>query len=95
MAGRLFWNFAGMSVFCSKSPLIRIINAADECAEKCREYPEKKKEELRMEGYRKIDCYGIAFFRKDCEARFGKNGNCRKVTCFPTVPQCKLADGII
>ena len=44
MAGRLFWNFAGMSVFCSKSPLIRIINVADECAEKCREYSEKKKD---------------------------------------------------
>lgn len=26
------------------------------------------------EGYRKIDCYGISFFRKDCEVRFG--------TCF-------------
>ncbi len=29
-------------------------------------------EELRTEGYRKIDCYGIAFFRKDCVVRFGK-----------------------
>ena len=29
-------------------------------------------EELRTEGYRKIDCYGIAFYRKDCEVRFGK-----------------------
>ncbi|MEZ3435387.1 MAG: ATP-binding protein [Lachnospiraceae bacterium] len=27
-------------------------------------------EELRTEGYRKIDCYGIAFYRKDCEVRF-------------------------
>ena len=24
-------------------------------------------EELRTEGYRKIACYGISFFRKDCE----------------------------
>ena len=29
-------------------------------------------EELRTEGYCKIDCYGISFFRKDCEVRFGK-----------------------
>lgn len=28
-------------------------------------------EELRMEGYRNIDCYGISFFRKDCEVRYG------------------------
>ncbi len=32
----------------------------------------KYMEELRAEGYRKIDCYGISFFRKDCEVRFGK-----------------------
>lgn len=32
---------------------------------------EKYMEELRAEGYRKIDCYGISFFRKDCEIRFG------------------------
>lgn len=29
-------------------------------------------EELRLEGYRKIDCYGISFFRKDCEICFGE-----------------------
>jgi len=29
-------------------------------------------EELKAEGYKKIDCYGIAFYRKDCEVRFGK-----------------------
>ncbi len=34
-------------------------------------YDKKYEQELRMEGYRKIDCYGIAFFRKDCEVRFG------------------------
>ncbi len=28
-------------------------------------------EELRTEGYRRIDCYGISFYRKDCEVRFG------------------------
>lgn len=27
--------------------------------------------ELKTEGYRKIDCYGISFYRKDCEVRFG------------------------
>ena len=31
----------------------------------------KYKEELRSEEYREIDCYGIAFYRKDCEVRFG------------------------
>ncbi len=31
-------------------------------------------EELLAEGYKKIDCYGIAFFRKDCEIRFGEGG---------------------
>lgn len=35
-------------------------------------YDKKYMEELRAEGYRKIDCYGISFFRKDCEVRFGK-----------------------
>lgn len=35
-------------------------------------YDNKYMEELRTEGYRKIDCYGIAFYRKDCEVRFGK-----------------------
>ncbi len=36
-------------------------------------YDKKYQEELRAEGYRKIDCYGIAFYRKDCEVRFGGN----------------------
>lgn len=35
-------------------------------------YDKKYMEELRMEGYRKIDCYGISFFRKDCEVQSGK-----------------------
>lgn len=35
-------------------------------------YHKKYMEELRSEGYRKIDCYGISFFRKDCEVRFGE-----------------------
>lgn len=37
-------------------------------------YDKKYMEELRAEGYKKIDCYGIAFYRKDCEVRFGKTG---------------------
>jgi len=42
-------------------------------AEKALEQIYKKKymDELRREGYRKIDCFGISFFRKDCEVRFG------------------------
>ena len=35
-------------------------------------YDNKYMEELGAEGYKKIDCYGIAFYRKDCEVRFGK-----------------------
>lgn len=38
-------------------------------------YNKKYAKELRTEGYRRIDCYGIAFFRKDCEVRFGKGQN--------------------
>ena len=38
-------------------------------------YDKKYMEELRAEGYKKIDCYGISFFRKDCEVRFGKVQN--------------------
>ncbi len=34
-------------------------------------YSQKYQEELKTEGYRKIDCYGISFYRKDCEVRFG------------------------
>ena len=35
-------------------------------------YDKKYMDELRSEGYKKIDCYGISFYRKDCEVRFGK-----------------------
>ena len=35
-------------------------------------YEKKYMEELRTEGYRSIDCYGISFFRKDCEVQFGE-----------------------
>ena len=31
----------------------------------------RRMEELQREGYQRIDCYGVSFFRKDCEVRFG------------------------
>lgn len=34
-------------------------------------YDKNYMEELRTEGYRKIDCYGVSFYRKDCEVRLG------------------------
>ena len=39
-------------------------------------YDKRYMEELRAEGYRKIDCCGISFFRKDCEIRFGEGKVC-------------------
>lgn len=50
------------------------IDALEEDAEKAlhQVYDKRYMEELRAEGYRKIDCYGISFYRKDCEVRFGK-----------------------
>lgn len=35
-------------------------------------YDKKYMEELQAEGYGKIGCYGISFYRKDCEVRLGK-----------------------
>lgn len=35
-------------------------------------YEKQYMEELRAEGYRRIDCYGVSFYRKDCEVCFGK-----------------------
>ena len=48
------------------------IDNLDDDAEKALRQIQKKKylEELRTEGYQKIGCYGISFFRKDCEVRF-------------------------
>ena len=45
-------------------------------------YDKNYMEELRTEGYRNIDCYGISFFRKDCEVRFGGKyeGLLKKIT---------------
>jgi hypothetical protein len=34
-------------------------------------YDKKYMQELRAEGYKKIDCYGMSFYRKDCEVCFG------------------------
>lgn len=38
-------------------------------------YDKKYMDKLKEEGYRNIDCYGISFYRKDCEVRFGKQRN--------------------
>ena len=35
-------------------------------------YDKKYMEELQTEGYRRVDCYGISFYRKDCEVRAGE-----------------------
>lgn len=35
-------------------------------------YDKNYMEELQTEGYKKIDCYGVAFYRKDCEVTFGR-----------------------
>ena len=38
-------------------------------------YDKRYMDELRTEGYRKIGCYGISFYRKDCEVRLGKRAD--------------------
>ncbi len=44
----------------------------EDAAKAVRQIHEKKyMEELRREGYKKIFCYGIAFYRKDCEVVYG------------------------
>ncbi|MCM1127905.1 MAG: ATP-binding protein [Lachnospiraceae bacterium] len=35
-------------------------------------YDRKYADELRKEGYKKVGCYGISFYRKDCEVQFGE-----------------------
>lgn len=42
-------------------------------------YDKRYMEELCTEGYRKIDCYGILFYRKDCEVRFGEGQKLDKI----------------
>ena len=39
-------------------------------------FDQKYADELHAEGYRKIDCYGISFYRKDCEVRSGRGEGC-------------------
>lgn len=50
------------------------VDALENDAEKALQqiYDKKYMEELRAAGYQRIDCYGVSFFRKDCEVRFGK-----------------------
>ena len=45
------------------------IDDLEEDAKKALKQIDEKRyaEELRTEGYRNIDCYGISFYRKDCE----------------------------
>ncbi len=76
----------GRGDICVKSPSLRgrsfilelkvseDIDALEADAEKALQqiYDKKYMDELRVEGYKKIDCYGISFYRKDCEVRFGK-----------------------
>ena len=38
-------------------------------------YDNKYMDELRTEGYRKIGCYGVSFYRKDCEVRLGRRAD--------------------
>ena len=49
------------------------IDSLEEDAKKALQQIEDRNyaKELRQEGYRKIDCYGIAFYRKDCEVSVG------------------------
>lgn len=35
-------------------------------------YDKRYMEELHTEGYKKAGCYGVSFYRKDCEVCFGK-----------------------
>lgn len=55
---------------------VKVANSIDkleeEADEAVRQIHEKNyMEELRTEGYRRISCYGISFYRKDCEVRYG------------------------
>ena len=38
-------------------------------------YDKRYMDELRTEGYRKIGCYGVSFYRKDCEVRLGRRAD--------------------
>ena len=76
----------GRSDICVRSPSLRgkafvlevkvsdSIHDLENDAEKALRqiYDKKYIDELQTEGYRKIGCYGISFYRKDCEVRLGK-----------------------
>ena len=76
----------GQSDICMKSPSLRgrsfilevkVSDSIDDLEADAKKalrqiYDKKYMDELQMEGYRKIDCYGVSFYRKDCEVRFGK-----------------------
>lgn len=49
------------------------IDELEEDAEKALRqiYEKRYMEELRSEGYKTVGCYGVSFYRKDCEVRFG------------------------
>lgn len=42
-------------------------------------YERSYMDELRTEGYRKIDCYGISFYKKDCAVCYGSVGKAERV----------------
>nr|WP_304709916.1 AAA family ATPase [uncultured Acetatifactor sp.] len=79
----------GRSDICVRSPSLRgkafvlelkvsdSIHDLETDAEKAlrQVYDKKYMEELQTEGYRKIGCYGISFYRKDCEVRLGKRAD--------------------
>lgn len=79
----------GRSDICVRSPSLRgkafvlevkvsdSIHDLENDAEKAlrQVYDKKYIDELQTEGYRKIGCYGISFYRKDCEVRLGKRAD--------------------
>ena len=75
----------GRSYIMARSPSLRgkafvlelkvsgSIDELEEDAEKALRqiYEKRYMEELRSEGYKTVGCYGVSFYRKDCEVRFG------------------------
>ncbi len=72
--GQLFGTISFYGAFVLE---IRVSDSIDDLEEDAKKalrqiYDKKYVEELQGEGYRKIDCYGMAFYRKDCGVSFGK-----------------------
>ena len=79
----------GRSDICVRSPSLRgkafvlelkVSDSIDDLeadAEKALKqiYDKRYMDELRAEGYKKIGCYGVSFYRKDCEVRLGKRAD--------------------